>query len=257
MRTRAALGRAVLLAVALCCCSAELRAEPADRCAVPGYMLFGDNALDRVHAAVSKDKALKIIVLGGTSSFLPGPDGPSFSYPERLHVALRARLPDVRVTVVSKLMQRKTAAEMAGAIEQQIVDEKPNLVIWQTGTYDAIRGTETEEFRAALSDGVEKMHKGGADVVLVNMQYSPRTDSIMSTNAYADGIRWVARELEVPVFDRHAIMRSWYESGQFDLYAATKDLTVPKGVHDCIGRALGDLIVDAAHLEAHDGNAPK
>lgn len=256
MRFGTALGRAVLLA-AMMCCSAGANAEPADNCAVPGYLLFGDSALDRVNAAVTKDKALKIIVLGGTSSTLPGPDGASVSYPARLEVALRHRLPGVQVSVVSRLMQRKTAADMADTIEKQIVDEKPNLVVWQTGTYDAVRGTDPEEFRATVSDGVENLHTGGADVVLMNMQYSPRTDSIVALGAYVDGMRWVARELEVPVFDRHAIMRHWYEAGQFDLYAPTKDMKVAKEVHDCIGRALGDLIIDAARLEAREGNAPK
>lgn len=256
MTTRTALGRAVLL-TAVVCCSAAAGAQPADKCAVPGYLLYGDSPLDRVNAAAIKDKALNIIVLGGTSSTLQGSDGPSFSYPARLQVALRSRLPGLQITVVSKLMQRKTAAEMADSIDKLVVDDKPNLVIWQTGTYDAVRGTDPEEFRATVSEGVENLHTGGADVVLVNMQYSPRTESIMALGAYADGLRWVARELEVPVFDRHAIMRHWYEAGQFDLYAPTKDMKVAKDVHDCIGRALGDLIIDAARLEAREGNAPK
>jgi hypothetical protein len=256
MRTWTALGRAVLMAATMCC-SAGAGADPADRCAVPGYLLFGDNALDRVNAAVTKNANLKIVALGGTSSALPGPEGASFSYPARLQVALSERLPNAKISVVANLMQRKTAAEMSATINKLIIDEKPNLVIWQTGTYDAVRGTDPEDFRAALSDGVESLHHGGADVILVNMQYSPRTEAIMSVNAYAEGMRWVAREREVPLLDRHAIMRSWYESGQFDLYAATKDMTVAKGVHDCLGRVLSDLIIDAAHLETREGNAPK
>ena len=71
------------------------------------------------------------------------------------------------------------------------------------------------------------------------MQYSPRTESIVAIGAYADGMRWVSREREVPVFDRLAIMRHWYDAGQFDLYKATKDLKMAKSVHDCLGRALG------------------
>ncbi len=111
-------------------------------------------------------------------------------------------------------------------------------------------GTDPEEFRASVSDGVEQLHEGGADVVLVNMQYSPRTESIVAVSAYADGLRWVSREREVPVFDRLAIMRHWYDAGQFDLYKATKDLKMAKSVHDCLGRALGATIIDAGHLEA-------
>jgi hypothetical protein len=238
-------------------CSAVVRAENADVCGVPGYLLYGDGPLDRVNAAVSKNKTLKIAMLGGTSSTLPGPDGASFAYPARLEIALSARLPSIKVAVAAHTKPRRSAEEMADIIEQLIVDEKPNLVVWQTGTYDAVHGTDPETFRATVADGVEKLQAGGADVILVNMQYSPRTETVVALGAYADAMRWVAREREVPVFDRLAIMRNWYESGKFDLYAATKDMKMAKDVHDCIGRALAAMIIDAAHLEPREGDAPK
>ncbi len=146
---------------------------------------------------------------------------------------------------------------MAESIDKLLLDHKPSLVVWQTGTYDAVRGTDPEEFRASVSDGVEKLQEGGADVVLVNMQYSPRTESIVAIGAYADGMRWVSREREVPVFDRLAIMRHWYDAGQFDLYKATKDLKMAKSVHDCLGRALGatDHRRGAPGSAAEDGAA--
>ena len=251
-----AVGRAVAIG-AIVLCSAAARGESADPCAVPGYLLFGDSLLNRVSAAVKKDKTLQIVALGGISSTLPGPEGASFAYPARLEAALTRRLPGVKVAVTVVIKPRQTAAQMAESIDKLLLDHKPSLVVWQTGTYDAVRGTDPEEFRAAVSDGVEKVQEGGADVVLVNMQYSPRTESIVAISAYADGIRWVSREREVPVFDRLAIMRHWYDAGQFDLYKATKDLTMAKSVHDCLGRALAATIIDAAHLEAVHEAAPK
>jgi hypothetical protein len=237
-------------------CSAAVRGEPAEPCAVPAYLLFGDSTLNRVHDAVEKDKTLRVVSLGGTSSTLPGPDGASFGYPARLEEALARRLPGVKVSVKAITRPRQSALQMAESIDQLLLDQKPNLVVWQTGTYDAVRGTDPEEFRAAVSDGVEKIKASGADVVLVNMQYSPRTESIVAVGAYADAMRWVSREREVPVFDRLAIMRHWYDQGQFDLYKATKDMKTAKSVHDCLGRALGATIIDAAHLGAREGTPP-
>ena len=256
MKKWTALGRAVAIS-AIVLCSAAASGQPADVCAVPGYLLFGDSLLDRVNAAVTKEKELKIVALGGVSSTLPGPDGANFAYPARLEAALTRRLPGVKVTVTALFKPRQTAEEMAESIDGILLDYKPSLVVWQTGTYDAVRGTDPEEFRASVSDGVEKLQAGGADVVLVNMQYSPRTESIVAIGAYADGMRWVSREREVPVFDRLAIMRHWYDAGQFDLYKATKDLKMAKSVHDCLGRALGSTVIDAARLEARDGTPPQ
>jgi hypothetical protein len=252
----AALGRAVVIGALALSCAAGARAQD-DSCAVPSYLLFGDSLLQRVTAAVVKDRTLRIVVLGGTSSTLPGPDGMSFAYPARLEAMLSERLPEVKVSVMAVTKPRQSAKEMLGNIAKLLLDPKPTLVIWQTGTYDAVHGTSTEEFRSAVADGVEKLQTNGVDVVLVNMQYSPRTESVVALGPYADAIRWVAREREVPVFDRLAIMRYWYEAGQFNLYAKTKEMKVAKSVHNCIGRELGALIIDAARLQAGSGAAPR
>ena len=251
-----ALGRAVATA-AIVLCAATANAEPADPCAVPGYLLFGDSLLQRVAAAAKEQKELKIVVVGGPSSNLPGPFGASFAFPARLEVALTRRLPNLKVSVTTDIRIRQTAGEMVGTIEKLLAEEKPTLVVWQTGTYDALHGTDPEGFRAAVSEGVEKLQNAGVDVVLMNMQYSPRTESVVALAAYADAMRWVAREREVPVFDRLAVMRHWYDAGQFDLYAATKDMKTAKSVHDCIGRTLAASIIDAARLQSQEGTAPQ
>jgi hypothetical protein len=66
---------------------------------------------------------------------------------------------------------------------------------------------------------------------------------------YADAMRAVALEREVPLFDRLNLMRYWNDTGAFDLYSATKDNALASRVHDCLGRALALLVVEAAHLE--------
>lgn len=235
---------------AILVCTAVAPAEPQDACPVPGYLLFGDAPLERVAAAANKEKKLKVVVIGTASAMLPGPDGASVAFPARLEAALKKRLPKLDISLVTLTKPRQTAAEMSDSIEKLIVDEKPNLVVWQTGTYDALKGVDPEEFRSSISDGVEALHTRGADVVLVNMQYSPRTESMIALGAYLDNMRWVAREREVPLFDRNAIMRHWNDVGAIDLYAATKDVSTAKKVHDCIGRALAAMIIDSAHLGA-------
>ena len=250
---KALIAACALAACATVLCGAATHAEKADVCAVPGYLMLGDSPLERVKAAVTKDKSLRILVLGTTSSTLPGAEGAKYAYPARLEAALRRRLPGVAVTVVTAAKPRQSASEMGELIEKLLLDEKPNLVLWQTGTFDAVRGLDPEEFRASIADGVETIQAGGADIILMNQQYSPRTELMVALGPYADNMRWVAREREVPLFDRLAVMRHWYDSGQIDLYAATKDIGTAKLVHDCIGRALASMIIDAARLDALEG----
>jgi lysophospholipase L1-like esterase len=225
--------------------SAAFAAEPCD---IPGYLLFGNNELKHVAEAVQKEKKLTIAVVGTGSSILAGPDGPRSAYPARLEAILKQKLPSVAVKVVSLVRTRMTTEDLAKGMEKMLADEKPDLVIWQTGTLDAIRRVDPDEFREALDEGVEMLHKGGADVILMNMQYSPRTDIMVSYGPYADNMRVVAQQHEIPLFDRLAIMRNWSDTGAFDLYAAGKDNVLAQRVHDCIGRGLAAMIIDAARL---------
>jgi lysophospholipase L1-like esterase len=231
---------------------AAFAAEP---CEVPGYLLFGSNELKHVAEAVQKQHKLTIAVVGTGSSILAGPDGPRSAYPARLEAVLKQKLPGIDVKVVSLVRTRMTTEDLAKGMEKMLADEKPDLVIWQTGTLDAIRRVDPDEFRAALDEGVETLHKGGADVILMNMQYSPRTDIMVALGPYADNMRVVAQQHEIPLFDRLAIMRHWSDTGAFDLYAAGKDNVLAQRVHDCIGRGIAAMIIDAAHLRSLEPKA--
>ena len=118
-----------------------------------------------------------------------------------------------------------------------------------------MRGTDPEEFRASVSDGVEKLQEGGADVVLVNMQYSPRTESIVAIGAYADNA-WVSREREVPVSIASPLCVIGMTPGS-SISTSQQRPDDGQKVHDCLGRALGSTIIDAANLEASRGGAAR
>jgi lysophospholipase L1-like esterase len=227
-------------------------AEERQTCEIPGYLLFGNNDLKRVTTAVKDDRRLTIAVVGTGSSALAGPDGPPSAYPARLEAVLKKRLPGVAVKVVALVRSRQTAEDLAKGMATLLADEKPNVVIWQSGTIDAIRRIEPDDFRAALDDGIEALQKGGADVILMNMQYSPRTDIMLALGPYADTMRVVAQQHEVPLFDRLSIMRHWSDTGAFDLYASGKDNVLAFRVHDCIGHGIAAMIMDAAHLRGSE-----
>ena len=132
--------------------------------------------------------------------------------------------------------------------------KSPTLVIWQTGTVDAIRGIDPDDFRTAVDEGVVALQKAGVDVILLNPQYSPRTETMTSLPPYLDNIRVVAQQHGIPLFDRFAIMRNWNEQGDFDLFSTTHGVDLAKRVHGCLGRALSKFVIDAAHLDQAQQN---
>jgi lysophospholipase L1-like esterase len=239
--------RPIATALGFCCWSALAIAEHAS-CEIPGYLLESQYDLKRVNTSVMQQRQLTIAVLGTGSSNLAGPEGPRSAYPARLEMTLKKQLPGVSVKVVTLVRSRQTAEELAAGLPKLLVDEKPDLLIWQCGTVDAMRHIDPDEFRDALDKGLETLHKSGVDAILMNMQYSPRTDTIIEVGPYADTMRIVAQQHEVPLFDRLSIMRHWSDTGEFDLYATGKDNVLAFQVHDCLGRGIAAMIMDAAHL---------
>lgn len=216
-------------------------------CITAGGLVHADFALPHVAAAIH-NKRLSVAVVGSTSSTLPGPEGAPKAYPARLEESLRRRMPGVDVKVVSHTKARETASEMVKSLHQMLADDKPDLVVWQTGTTDAMLGVDPDEFQSALGEGLDVLREGNTDAVFMNMQYSPRTDSMIALGTYMDAMRLVALQREIPLFDRLGVMKDWNEAGVFDLSAATKKIDVAEQVHDCIGRLLGRLIADGADL---------
>jgi hypothetical protein len=235
---------AVLAAAAIAMPAAA--AEPSPDCDVPAYMLATDLTLGKVAAALKTDRKLDILVVGSRSSSISAVE--STAYPARLQGLLRDRLPGVAVNVMTELRPKRTAAEVASGLGQLAAEKKPSLVIWQTGTFDAIRSIDPDEFRNALGAGVDALQKAGTDVVLMNLQYSPRTETMINPGPYLDNMRVVSQEHDVPLFDRFAIMRYWNEAGEFDLFNPSPGIDMAMRVHGCLARALARFVIDAAHV---------
>ncbi len=201
--------------------------------------------LPKVARAIAA-KRLNILVVGAGSSALPGPNGIKNAYPARLREALAAKLPGVEINVETDVKARRTAGEMVKSMTPALASAKPALMIWQTATVDAMQAVEQDRFSQHLDKGINIARSAGADVIFVNPQYSPRTESMIALSAYVENLRWVALQQEVPVFDRFNLMKAWADLGTFDLYSATKKLDMAERVHDCIGRLLAGLVIETA-----------
>jgi hypothetical protein len=226
--------------------------NPAPSCEVPDYLLASESSLPKVADAVKGGHSLDILVVGSRSSTIMTSD--ASAYPSRLRAALKEKLPSVAINMSVELQLTKTAEEVAGGLAKLVEAKKPTLVIWQTGTVDAMRSIDPDDFRSAVDEGVAAMQNAGADVVLMNLQYSPRTETMISTPPYLDNMRVVAQQHDVPLFDRFAIMRQWNDAGDFDLFSTSHGLEMAKRVHDCLGRALSKFVIDAAHVSPAQQN---
>jgi hypothetical protein len=234
-----------LTMLAGCLTAGLARAEDAPQtCEVPAYLLSSESSLPKVADAIKNSKPLSILVIGSRSSTIAASE--ASAYPTRLQAMLKEKLPSVPVSLTVELQSAKTAEEVNATLVKLVEAKKPTLVIWQTGTVDAMRSIDPDDFRSALDNGVVALQTAGTDVVLINLQYSPRTETMISAPPYLDNMRVVAQQHDVPLFDRFAIMHHWNDSGDFDLFSTSHGVDLAKRVHDCLGRALSTFVIDAA-----------
>ncbi|WP_065756456.1 SGNH/GDSL hydrolase family protein [Bradyrhizobium paxllaeri] len=230
------------------------RAEEAapQTCEVPGYLLSTEGTLPKVAEAVKNARPLTVLVVGSRSSTILSSE--ASAYPAKLQAALKEKLPSIPVNLSVELQSGKTAEEVDTTLVKLVEAKRPTLVIWQTGTVDAMRSVDPDDFRGAVDDGVAALQNAGTDVILVNLQYSPRTETMISAPPYLDNMRVVAQQHGVPLFDRFAIMRHWNDAGDFDLFSTFHGTDMAKRVHACLGRALSKFVLDAARLDQAQQN---
>ena len=245
--------RSVLALIGLLFAGAAF-AQTDNPCQIADGVLQVGFPLPRVAAAI-ENKQLDIVVLGTRSSALSGAGGAGKAYPARFEAALKEKLPDVAIRVITYAKPRQTAQDMQKQIAPMLSRDKPALIIWQTGTGDAIRGIDPDVFGTALDEGVSAAQAAGSDTILMNMQYSPRTETMITLTPYLDVMRFVALQYEINLFDRFAIMKYWNEIGTFDLSAATKRTDLAEHVHSCIGRLLAEFVLESTKLTASDDKA--
>lgn len=253
---RCSVGCATILiaAVSWALLSTDAAAQQKVKCQVPENLILSESRLPRVTKSVRDAKSLSIAIFGAGAASLPGPGGKETSYPAQLEAVLSHRLPGIAVKVGAYTVPRQTLKEVSRNAKRLLAEAKPTLVVLQTGTVDAIRRTDLDEFGEELEYLIDTIQGAGADVILVNLQYNPRLETMIPTTAYSGMIQSIAVEKDVPLFDRLGIMRYWSEAGFFDFYTPTKDPTTARQVHYCIGQALAAQVIATARLRARSAS---
>ena len=224
-------------------------AAEAPACAVPRELLLDDPKLKLTAEKFRTKEPLTIVAIGGASTAgTAAGDGTEFAYPHRLEEALRERHAGMTITVINKGVPRQTTQEMAARFATDVVAADPTLVIWETGTVDAVRGNDVDQFAEALAQGIAALRQHNFDVMMVNMQYNPSTGSVIDFEPYLEALRHAADLEDVYLFRRYEIMKSWSEAGIFDFVDVPKERRVELAgqVYRCLAKAMADAIDYAA-----------
>src|SRR5208337_984535 len=114
-------------------------------CDVPAELTQIDDKLPHLSERLHAGWPVKIVAVGGASTTGAAAGSADLAYPHRLQEILDRWYPTVPITVVNKGVPRQTAQQMLERFPSDVIAEDPVLVIWETGTTDAVRGVEIDD----------------------------------------------------------------------------------------------------------------
>ena len=222
--------------------SLPLHAEA--ECEVPPEMMQVIVKLPHLAARLRAHEPVNIVAIGGASTTGTAAGSPDLAYPHRLQLALAKLFPDAPITVVNKGVPRQSTRQMVGRFATDVIPEDPILVVWETGISDAVRGIEVDDFASAVQAGIDDIKNRSIDIVLVDMQFSRSTATVIDFDRYLTALHRVGDVNEVYVFPRYEMMRYWSEQNifNFDEVAADERARLAARVYDCIGHKLAQAI---------------
>lgn len=211
-------------------------------CATSKAVWGGFPALTRTTAKLAAGSPLRIVALGSSSTAGVGATAPDRTYPAQLERLLRHRFAAERVEVVNRGKGGETVAANLARIEQDVLPLRPDLVIWQVGTNDALMGVPLPTIRAGLQEGITRLRATGADVVLLDPQPLSTAVQEAAIERVEALLVDVANATKTVLLPRHRLMDYWVESGQF----TPAGLLGPDGLHmtDASYRCLAERIAD-------------
>lgn len=189
---------------------------------------------------------LRILAVGSASIAGAGVSSPAAAWPARLEALLRERRPDLDLQVVLRGGRGTTAPDQWRLILDALRTGRFDLVIWQTGMTEAVRGQPIDDLSAVLAQGLDHLQERGIDAVVLGIQFSRFLRANAEVDPYRDALRATASAHGASYFPRYDIMRAWAEAGTVDVERTPREDRTAEidKLNDCLARALGAFLRD-------------
>jgi acyl-CoA thioesterase-1 len=225
---------------------AEVRNAMDPICAPSGLRL--DRALTRTRFQLTQGRTLTIVAIGSSSTWGAGASSGAAAYPSRLEALLSAHFPAVVIRVLNRGVGGEEEVDMLARFDRDVVAEKPDLVLWQVGSNAIVRNRDPQSEAALIRDGIARLKKTGADVVLIDPQYTAATIAQPVALPIVDMIAAEGSAQGVATFRRFALMKDWHENQRipFEAFSIEDGFHMNDWGYDCFARNLSAAIIDTA-----------
>ncbi len=177
------------------------------QCEVPASDIAAPAPLPHVAQVLSEHGTLHILAVGSASNASLGVSSGVKSYHLQITDILQAAFKDVNVEIANRGVGGEVAQTSADRIRGEVALNKPDLLLWQLGTNDALSRVDPEQFADIVRSTIRWVRDSGVDVVLVGLQYTSRFAKDASYDAIRDTLLKIATEEKVLYVRRYDAMK--------------------------------------------------
>jgi lysophospholipase L1-like esterase len=220
----------------------------AHACSAPAALMRLAQPLPHVAQRLAKHQPVTIVAIGSSSTSGAGASSPAASYPSRLALELRARFPGDAITVINRGVNGEEVRDMLARFTDGVIKVRPDLVLWQVGTNSVLRDHPMAIMNPAIVEGVRQLRAIGADVVIIDPQYTPRYIGKPTADDMVQLIAAAAKQANVDLFDRYGVMRYWHDTEhmEFAEFTAPDQLHMNDWSYACLAKLIAGSIGEAA-----------
>ena len=155
------------------------------------------------------------------------------------------------ITVINRGVNGETARDMLARFDRDVFVANPDLVLWQVGSNSVLLGKPIAPAGLLISEGLRQLKAAGSDVVLINPQYAPKIigkHDEDDVDLMVTLISAAAREMNINLFQRFALMRYWHliEGLPFNAFLSADELHMNDWSYGCFAKLLAGAITQAA-----------
>jgi lysophospholipase L1-like esterase len=193
--------------------------------------------------AVHGKRTVRVLAIGSSSTVGVGASSPSATYVAKLETSLEGALNGMDFDVVGRGVSGEVAEGAAERMKREVEDIKPDLVVWQVGTNDAIRHVNIDSFKSCIKRTLSWLADNKIDVVLVDPQYGTVLTKDHYYEEVVQTVAQVARESRVLLVDRFEAMRELQRDRGDRFYLSADNLHLNDRGHRCMAEQLARSIV--------------
>jgi acyl-CoA thioesterase I len=193
--------------------------------------------------AVRASRPVKVLAIGSSSTVGIGASSPSATYVAKLETTLEGTFKGLDFDVIGRGLSGEVAQGAADRMKLEVEQAKPDLVVWQVGTNDAIRHVSIDSFKDCLRNTLGWIREHRIDVVLIDPQYGEALIKDAYYEKVVTAIADVARESRVLLVDRFEAMRELHRVHGDRFYLTSDNLHMNDTGHRCMAEQLARSIV--------------